>query len=172
MIIFQLPRRESERKNHSLARHADTFAAVETRLSLLSMTFRKYIETGGCCFFAGKVLDELNNVQRLVNNSVEVVLVGRKGEQLKPHEILQVMGKKYRHFSFSYFFRNFVIFHRWPWNILKNKSFHWSRKEIHKQCGMQPLTCVTSFRLRIAVILLVSAIVFKLLFSYHSTWTW
>lgn len=48
-------RRESERRNHSLARHADILAAVETRLSLLNMTFMKYVDSSLCCFIPGKV---------------------------------------------------------------------------------------------------------------------
>lgn len=48
-------RRESERRNHSLARHADILAAVETRLSLLNMTFMKYVDSKLCCFIPGKV---------------------------------------------------------------------------------------------------------------------
>ena len=51
----KLPRRESERRNHPLARHVDILAAIETRLSLLSMTFMKYIDMGLCCFIPGKV---------------------------------------------------------------------------------------------------------------------
>lgn len=51
----QLPRRESERRNHTLSRHADILSAVETRLSLLSMTYAKYIELDLCCFIPGKV---------------------------------------------------------------------------------------------------------------------
>jgi len=51
----KLPRRESERRNHALARHVDILSAVETRLSLLSMTYSKYIDLGLCCFIPGKV---------------------------------------------------------------------------------------------------------------------
>ncbi|KAF7220902.1 F-box protein 28 [Nothobranchius furzeri] len=54
-VKAQLPRRESERRNHSLARHADILAAVETRLSLLNMTFMKYVDSNLCCFIPGKV---------------------------------------------------------------------------------------------------------------------
>ena len=54
-VKSKLPRRESERRNHSLARHVDILAAVETRLSLLTMTFSKYIDMDLCCFIPGKV---------------------------------------------------------------------------------------------------------------------
>nr|CAD7568447.1 unnamed protein product [Timema californicum] len=51
----QLPRRESERRNHPLARHCDILSAIETRISMMSMTFNKYIETDLACFIPGKV---------------------------------------------------------------------------------------------------------------------
>lgn len=54
-VKAKLPRRESERRNHNLARHVDILAAIETRLSLLSMTYTKYIDSGVCCFLPGKV---------------------------------------------------------------------------------------------------------------------
>nr|XP_020008818.1 F-box only protein 28 isoform X2 [Castor canadensis] len=63
-VKAQLPRRESERRNHSLARHADILAAVETRLSLLNMTFMKYVDSNLCCFIPGKVIDEIYRVLR------------------------------------------------------------------------------------------------------------
>eukprot|EP00069_Balaena_mysticetus_P021057 bmy_13237T0 len=56
-VKAQLPRRESERRNHSLARHADILAAVETRLSLLNMTFMKYVDSNLCCFIPGKIIN-------------------------------------------------------------------------------------------------------------------
>ena len=40
----RLPRRESERRSHPLIRHCDILTAIETRISLLAMTFMKYIE--------------------------------------------------------------------------------------------------------------------------------
>ncbi|KAK6183054.1 hypothetical protein SNE40_010606 [Patella caerulea] len=58
-VKSKLPRRESERHSHPLARHVNILSAVETRLSLLSMTFTKYIDSDLCCFIPGKVLDEL-----------------------------------------------------------------------------------------------------------------
>ena len=54
-IKGQLPRRESERRNHHLARHVDILSAIETRLSLLGMTYLRYIDMGLCCFIPGKV---------------------------------------------------------------------------------------------------------------------
>ncbi|KAK9411985.1 F-box only protein 28 [Crotalus adamanteus] len=79
-VKAQLPRRESERRNHSLARHADILAAVETRLSLLNMTFMKYVDSNLCCFIPGKVIDEIYRVLRYVNST--------KAPQ-RAHEVLQ-----------------------------------------------------------------------------------
>ncbi|KAM9317252.1 F-box only protein 28 [Gastrophryne carolinensis] len=79
-VKAQLPRRESERRNHSLARHADILAAVETRLSLLNMTFMKYVDSNLCCFIPGKVIDEIYSVLRYVNST--------RSPQ-RAHEVLQ-----------------------------------------------------------------------------------
>lgn len=54
-VKSKLPRRESERRSHPLARHCDILTAIETRISMLSMTFSKYVETNVCCFIPGKV---------------------------------------------------------------------------------------------------------------------
>lgn len=54
-IKAKLPRRESERKNHPLSRQCDILTAVENRLSMLSMTYNKYIDAEQCCFIPGKV---------------------------------------------------------------------------------------------------------------------
>ena len=42
-VKAQLPRRESERRSHPLARHCDVLSAIETRLSLLSWFQIHYI---------------------------------------------------------------------------------------------------------------------------------
>ena len=54
-VKAQLPRRESERRNHPLAKHVNVLSSIETRLSLLSMTYMKYIDMNLCCFIPGKV---------------------------------------------------------------------------------------------------------------------
>ncbi|XP_053315625.1 F-box only protein 28 [Spea bombifrons] len=79
-VKSQLPRRESERRNHSLARHVDILAAVETRLSLLNMTFMKYVDSKLCCFIPGKVIDEMFRVLRYINST--------RSPQ-RAHEVLQ-----------------------------------------------------------------------------------
>uniref|UniRef100_A0A8C4QEK9 F-box protein 28 n=1 Tax=Eptatretus burgeri TaxID=7764 RepID=A0A8C4QEK9_EPTBU len=79
-VKAQLPRRESERRSHPLARHADILAAVETRLSLLTMTFMKYVDMNLCCFIPGKVVDEIYRVLRYVNST--------RSPQ-RAHEVLQ-----------------------------------------------------------------------------------
>lgn len=79
-VKTQLPRRESERRNHPLARHCDILNAIETRLSLLSMTFIKYVDMNLCCFIPGKVIDEIYRVLKLVQNTKSPP---------RAHEILQ-----------------------------------------------------------------------------------
>ena len=54
-----IPRRESERRKHKLYSKHDALQGLDTRLSLLKMTYNKYIASGQCCFIPGKVLDEM-----------------------------------------------------------------------------------------------------------------
>ncbi|XP_053649894.1 uncharacterized protein pall isoform X2 [Cherax quadricarinatus] len=68
-VKSQLPRRESERRNHTLFRHCDILTAIETRLSLLNMTFIKYVDCHMCCFIPGKVIDEIYRVLRFVQSN-------------------------------------------------------------------------------------------------------
>lgn len=64
-----LPRRESERRVHNLARHSDILTAIETRISMLRMTFMKYIDVNACYFIPGKVIDEILRILCLVENT-------------------------------------------------------------------------------------------------------
>ncbi|XP_046419432.1 F-box only protein 28 [Neodiprion virginianus] len=68
-VKCQLPRRESERRSHPLARHCDILTAIETRISMLSMTFIKYVDLNLCCFIPGKVIDEIFRVLRLIRDA-------------------------------------------------------------------------------------------------------
>ncbi|XP_035736807.1 F-box only protein 28-like isoform X1 [Vespa mandarinia] len=79
-VKSQLPRRESERRSHPLARHCGILTAIETRISMLSMTFIKYVDLNLCCFIPGKVIDEIFRVLRLIRDSKTLPT---------PHEILQ-----------------------------------------------------------------------------------
>lgn len=79
-IKMQLPRRESERRNHPLARHADILTCIETRISMLSMTYTKYMELNLCCFIPGKVIDEVLHLLKLVKEC---------DGKLRAHEVLQ-----------------------------------------------------------------------------------
>jgi len=65
-VRSKLPRRESERRGHKLARHCDILTAIETRISLLGMTFLKYVDMDLCCFIPGKVIDEIFSVLRCI----------------------------------------------------------------------------------------------------------
>uniref|UniRef100_A0A1I7XAG7 ANTH domain-containing protein n=1 Tax=Heterorhabditis bacteriophora TaxID=37862 RepID=A0A1I7XAG7_HETBA len=53
-IKKELPRRESLRRSHRLSGLSDAYSAVDTRYALLSMTYRKYIDSGVACFIPGK----------------------------------------------------------------------------------------------------------------------
>ncbi|XP_023180108.2 F-box only protein 28 [Drosophila hydei] len=75
-----LPRRESERRNHMLARHSDILTSIETRISMLTMTYSKFIDLNICCFIPGRVLDEINSILKLL---------GGTSKPLRPHEVLQ-----------------------------------------------------------------------------------
>ncbi|CAL4111686.1 unnamed protein product, partial [Meganyctiphanes norvegica] len=68
-VKSQLPRRESERRNHPLFRHCDILTAIETRLSLLNMTFTKYVDCSMCCFIPGKVIDEIYRVLKFISSN-------------------------------------------------------------------------------------------------------
>ncbi|CAH8510224.1 unnamed protein product [Schistosoma rodhaini] len=76
----QLPRRESERRNHLLNRHCETLSAIETRLSLLKMSIMRYADKDRCCFFPGKVLDEMEGVCRFIRLN--------QGVPIRPYDIL------------------------------------------------------------------------------------
>ncbi|KAI5643481.1 F-box only protein 28 [Phthorimaea operculella] len=68
-VKAQLPRRESERRYHPLSRHCDILTSIETRISMLNMTYSKFIDNGLCCFIPGKVIDEIKRVLSIVETS-------------------------------------------------------------------------------------------------------
>jgi F-box protein 28 len=73
-IKAQMPRRESARRNHPLAKECDIVETLHMRLTLLQMTFGKHIERKHVCFFAGEILDE---VQRILYYIKESTSLGR-----------------------------------------------------------------------------------------------
>lgn len=79
-----LPRRESERRSHYLAKHSDVLTCIETRLSMLSMTYHKFIQNGTACFIPGKIIDECFKIIRSISNSNDQQI-----KNLRAHEILQ-----------------------------------------------------------------------------------
>lgn len=50
-----MPRRESARRSHPLSYECDIVETCYMRLSLLQMSFGRYIEHKHCCFFPGAV---------------------------------------------------------------------------------------------------------------------
>lgn len=75
-----LPRRESERRTHTLAKHSDILTCIETRISMLSMTYKKYMDVKLCCFIPGKIIDEVLQILVLINSATK---------PLRSHEVLQ-----------------------------------------------------------------------------------
>lgn len=82
-IKAQLPRRESERRNHPLSKHSDIMTCIETRISMLSMTYTKYMDLDLCCFIPGRVIDEVLNILRVVEQT------SAAKTPLRAHEVLQ-----------------------------------------------------------------------------------
>ena len=54
-IKAKMPRRESARRKHPMAKEYDIVETMHMRLELLQMTFGKHIERKHVCFFAGEV---------------------------------------------------------------------------------------------------------------------
>ncbi|XP_075987657.1 F-box protein pallbearer isoform X2 [Anticarsia gemmatalis] len=79
-VKAQLPRRESERRYHHLSRHCDILTSIETRISMLNMTYSKFIDNGLCCFIPGKVIDEIRRVLSIVETATTPP---------RAHEVLQ-----------------------------------------------------------------------------------
>jgi len=68
-IKAQMPRRESARRNHPLARECDIVETLHMRLTLLQMTFGKHIERKHICFFPGEILDEVYRILRYIQST-------------------------------------------------------------------------------------------------------
>jgi len=68
-IKAQMPRRESLRRKHPLARESDIIETLHMRLTLLQMTFGKHIERKHCCFFAGEILDEVHRILKYIKTT-------------------------------------------------------------------------------------------------------
>ncbi|XP_055931355.1 F-box only protein 28-like isoform X2 [Argiope bruennichi] len=64
-----MPRRESARRKHPLARESDIIETLHMRLSLLHMTFGKHIERNYCCFFPGEIIDEIYRILRYMKDN-------------------------------------------------------------------------------------------------------
>ncbi|KHN71910.1 F-box only protein 28 [Toxocara canis] len=92
-----LPKRESQRRNHSLSRVNEVYSALETRYALLGMTFRKHIDDDSCCFIAGKVLDEAFALLRTLNSCV------KRNEQPRETQELLKDIRDYSSMAMEYF---------------------------------------------------------------------
>jgi len=68
-IKGKMPRRESARRNHPLARESDLVETLHMRLTLLQMTFGKHIDRKHICFFPGEILDEVQRILRYIKST-------------------------------------------------------------------------------------------------------
>lgn len=68
-IKRELPRRESMRRSHRLSRLHDAYAGLDTRFSIMMMTYRKFIDIKATCFIPGKVLDEFFRILEILKKS-------------------------------------------------------------------------------------------------------
>ncbi|KAK6742689.1 hypothetical protein RB195_010133 [Necator americanus] len=68
-IKRELPRRESMRRSHRLSRLNDAYAGLDTRFSIMTMTYRKFIDMKASCFIPGKVLDEFFRIIDILKKS-------------------------------------------------------------------------------------------------------
>lgn len=67
-----------------VSKHSDVLTCIETRLSMLSMTYQKYIQNGSACFIPGKVIDECYKILRSIS-----IAGTDTTRNLRAHEILQ-----------------------------------------------------------------------------------
>jgi len=68
-VKSQMPRRESARRNHPLARECDIIEILHMRLTLLQMTFGKHIDRKHICFFPGEILDEVLRIVSYISST-------------------------------------------------------------------------------------------------------
>lgn len=116
----KLPRRESERRNHPLIKHCDILTAIETRISLLAMTFMKYVDADMVCFFPGKVIDEIYEVLSRIKMDKNPPKAYEMLQVLTPFSPRKKVGPSFKWIGLS--FRSSVIFLPWPWSTLTRRS--------------------------------------------------
>ncbi|KFM61955.1 F-box only protein 28, partial [Stegodyphus mimosarum] len=68
-IREQMPRRESSRRKHPLAREHEIIETIHMRLSLLYMTLGKHIGKNHCCFFPGEIIDEVHRILKYIKDT-------------------------------------------------------------------------------------------------------
>ncbi|CAG0888431.1 unnamed protein product [Cyprideis torosa] len=81
-IKSQMPRRESARRKHPLARESDIIETLYMRLTLLQMSLGKHIARKTCCFFAGQILDEVFRILCYVHSTPELGKAYRVTDEL------------------------------------------------------------------------------------------
>ena len=68
-VKAKLPRRESVRRTHKYNRYNEILTAIETRISMLSFTFGKYVDSNLCYFIPGKIIDEIFYILRALKQN-------------------------------------------------------------------------------------------------------
>lgn len=99
-------------RSHPLSKFSDILTCIETRLSMLSMTFLKYIELDVCCFIPGRVIDEVLSVLRLVVENQKI-----SGKPLRAHEVsfqVKFHSSSVLNNSRLRSYKSSEIYHPWP----------------------------------------------------------
>ena len=89
-VKSQLPRRESQRRNHQLYRHYSILTSMGSKISWLSLTFKEYVDSKRCCFIPGKVIDEIFSILRRIKEDQNPP---RSSEILQELEDLSTMAR-------------------------------------------------------------------------------
>jgi hypothetical protein len=71
-IEREMPRRKSARENHPNARLCSILTNIGLLLKCFSMKLDDFIEADLCCFFAGKIIDEIYIVMRVEKSKNQV----------------------------------------------------------------------------------------------------
>ena len=91
-----MPRRESARRNHPLARECDIIETLHMRLTLLQMTFGKHIERKHICFFPGEVSSGYTEVLSQLSIMISLQILDEVFRILNYIASTQPLGRAYK----------------------------------------------------------------------------
>ncbi|CAG0919756.1 unnamed protein product [Notodromas monacha] len=89
-IKHQLPKRESGRMNHPLAEHLRMLNVLDSRITFLKMTYRRFMEANLCPFIPGKVLDEMVFVLDMVGTKKKLVAADKVMDSLRDYSSMAI----------------------------------------------------------------------------------